>query len=709
MMRLALFALLASAGCIKTNSVTCGDGGVCAADHVCDEVHNTCVFPDQLVTCKGMADGTLCDIRGMPGGTCKDEVCIPATCGDELVTGEEVCDGAADIPTEGTCVDFAYDYGALSCNALCTEGFGSCHRLGWELRSINGVGRIGGIWEDGGDLWLANQLGIYRRHNGVWDPLVQPTGMVGWYHGIWAMNGHAFAVANDGSVAHWNGTTWTSQILVPGGQLFGVWGRSEEEVYAVGGKAGTGSVWRYGGNTWTEMTLPPSTALLRAVWGTDTKVFAVGDAVQNVGTVVIYDGTWKPSGVPANKDLTSVWGTAANYVFAVGNTPANDSAAPEAKIFYYNGLQWVEQPIPFTEELHGISGRAQNEVFAVGARPGSNILFYDGASWAPMVSGVNGKVLGLASVHAGPSGVFAAKRPNLLLEYNDAGWAETLYTAGEIRGIWATGPDYAISVGDGLFFHELVNGNWGSVPYPPCWGTTTTFVSDVWGSSPRDVWIVGPYGKLLRRTTGVSCVDIPSGKWIHDVWGSGPNDVFAVGASGDGTQANLVHFDGNTWSDWSDRVMPLVPRLDGVWGFSATNVYAVGDSKVLHYNGSTWSDAGLVTTEKLGAIWGSSPTDIFAVGSNGAIFHSDGSTWTRMFVPVGLSAPTDASWTKVHGTGPNDVYVVGSRTMMRYDGSSWAPIARLEPSRVGALWSVPGAVFTGGEGGMHARLLGKLK
>ena len=114
-------ALLLVAGCIRTAAVTCADGQLCAPDRVCDDIHLTCVYPDQLKTCVGLADGTACTINQAPGGICKDMVCIPATCGDGLVSGDERCDGANSIPTVGTCVDFAYDYGPLSCSPpVCT-------------------------------------------------------------------------------------------------------------------------------------------------------------------------------------------------------------------------------------------------------------------------------------------------------------------------------------------------------------------------------------------------------------------------------------------------------------------------------------------------------------------------------------------------------------------------------------------------------------
>jgi hypothetical protein len=710
MMRLSLLALLASAGCIKSSATTCGDGHVCSPDRVCDEIHETCVFPDQLTSCQGMPDGTACSINRVPGGICKDMVCIPATCGDELVANGEVCDGADDIPDVGTCVDFAYDYGSLTCSELCTEGFDQCRRLGWQLRALSGGGRIGGIWEDGSDLWLANQGGVYRRRAGAWDPLIQPTGSAVWYHAIWAGGGHAFAVGNDGSVAHFDGTTWTSESVANGLQLFAVWGSSPTEVYVAGGKSGSsGGIWRYDGTSWSEMILPSGTPMIRGLWGTGGDVFAVGLA----GTILRRTNaglSWTVMGSPTSHDLMSVWGVSANTVFAVGNPPSTQPNGTAVILRMSSGV-WTQMQIPpNTNELNAISGRSLNEIFAVGSRDGSNILYFDGVAWSPMVSTVSGGVLGLNAVYAGANGVYAAKRPSVFLEYGEAGWVEAPAAQSTIRGIWAAGPDYAIAVGDGLEYQEYNAGGWGSVPYPPCWGATN-FVFDVWGAAQRDVWIVGPYGKMLHKTPlGLQCVDAPNApKWIADVWGSGSDDVFAVGADGQGTEPNLLHFDGTAWSDWSDRVRPLAKTLSGVWGFSATDVFVTGDTKVLRYDGSMWRDTGLVTTHNLHAVWGSSATNVFAVGEAGAIFRFDGTTWTQMVVPFATTTPTNEAWRKVHGTGPNDVYVAGSRTLLRYDGTAWAPIARPVPTSVEAVFTVPGTVFSGGEGGVDARLIGRLQ
>ncbi|HEX5060313.1 MAG TPA: hypothetical protein VFV99_13185 [Kofleriaceae bacterium] len=697
-----LILVLVAAGCVRTTAVTCSDGHVCAPDKVCDNTHETCVFPDQLTSCVDRADGEACNINGAPGGICKDKVCIPATCGDELVSGDEVCDGATDIPDVGTCVDFAYDYGALGCNALCTEGFSTCRRLGWQARSLNGVGGIAGIWEDGADLWVANQQGIYHRHAGVWEPLIQPTGSVVWYRSIWAGGGHVFAAGYDGSIAHFNGTSWDSAET---GTLHvnGIWGRSPTDVYAVGGKQG-GQIFHFDGNGWTEMTIPTA-GLLNGVFGIGNDVFAVGDA----GTILrLVGGSWTPMNVSAGGyNLRGVWGSGPTDVFAVG-TPSADG--PPGIALHYDGNQWTTMALPAgTTQLNAITGRSISEVYAVGVGAVSNILFYDGTGWIPMVTSVASANLSLQAVHAGATTVYAAKRPSLFLEYAGVGRLDTPSLPNEVRGLWGTNKGYAIAVGDGVFFQEWAQGKWTSVPYPSCW-PGTTFVFGAWGSAGSDVWIVGPYGNMMHRTaTGTTCVNAPNVKWILDIWGFAANDIYAVGADGSTGEANLLHYNGTTWEDQSSRVMPLGKSLSGVWGSGPSDVYATAEAKLLHYNGTAWSDAGLVTTHKLTKVWGASASDVFVVGEGGAIYHYDGTAWTQMIVPLATTTPTDDAWSDVNGTGANDVWVVGNRTLLHYDGTSWSPVSRLSAGAAEAVWSMPGAVVVGGELGIDARLIGRLQ
>jgi len=68
-------------------------------------------------------------------------------------------------------------------------------------------------------------------------------------------------------------------------------------------------------------------------------------------------------------------------------------------------------------------------------------------------------------------------------------------------------------------------------------------------------------------------------------------------------------------------------RLNGIWGSSSSDVFAVGmdldswNGVILHYDGSTWSAMTSGSSSLLHGIWGSSDSDVFAVGLLGTILH----------------------------------------------------------------------------------------
>jgi hypothetical protein len=49
--------------------------------------------------------------------------------------------------------------------------------------------------------------------------------------------------------------------------------------------------------------------------------------------------------------------------------------------------------------------------------------------------------------------------------------------------------------------------------------------------------------------------------------------------------------------------------LDGVWGATATDVFAVGNDGILHFDGSYWSTMMSDTSVSLIAVWRTSPAD----------------------------------------------------------------------------------------------------
>lgn len=87
--------------------------------------------------------------------------------------------------------------------------------------------------------------------------------------------------------------------------------------------------------------------------------------------------------------------------------------------------------------------------------------------------------------------------------------------------------------------------------------------------------------------------------------------------------------------------------LRGLWGSAPNDVWAVGDSTGLHWNGTAWSSVSGVAGN---GVWGSGANDVWAVAAN-QIVHWDGTRWQSAFTP---SAQINGIW----GIPPNDVWAV---------------------------------------------------
>ena len=153
--------------------------------------------------------------------------------------------------------------------------------------------------------------------------------------------------------------------------------------------------------------------------------------------------------------------------------------------------------------------------------------------------------------------------------------------------------------------------------------------------------------------------------YLTGVWGSSASDVFAVGDNG-----TILHYNGNAWSPMS---IPTSGSLCDVWGSSASDVFVVGGYPggiILHYDGSAWSAMSSGTTNTLWDVWGSGSSDVFAVGDNGTILHYNGSAWSTMSTS---SSGMTNGLTGVWGSSASDVFAVGyaGRSFHHYDGSTW--------------------------------------
>ncbi len=149
---------------------------------------------------------------------------------------------------------------------------------------------------------------------------------------------------------------------------------------------------------------------------------------------------------------------------------------------------------------------------------------------------------------------------------------------------------------------------------------------------------------------------------LTGVWGSSATDVFAVAALG-----TILHYDGTAWTQ---HTTSTTEHLNSVWGSSATDVFAVGQrGTILHYEGTAWSAQTSGTSRNLFGVWGSSATDVYAVGEAGTILHYDGTAWSAQ------TSGTTGSLSDVWGSSATDVFAVGTDgvdgMILHYDGAAW--------------------------------------
>ena len=164
------------------------------------------------------------------------------------------------------------------------------------------------------------------------------------------------------------------------GVVFGIWGATPNDVWAVGGNLGGLSgafVWHYDGNTWTAQTLPPDLVANGTCWKVNglasNDVWIVGTN----GTTMHWDGTSLTTSIISSAQqqqdsIFSVAGNSKGYV-AVGG-------AFDGVIYENNGSGWSDSKIPPGGAL--MSGVAVSETDAYAVGDAGNVLRRQNGHWS---------------------------------------------------------------------------------------------------------------------------------------------------------------------------------------------------------------------------------------------------------------------------------------------------------------------------------------
>jgi hypothetical protein len=733
--------LALTAGCLEPQHVSCADGRLCPQGTACDDLHQRCVDPAQLIECDDKDDSDPCEIGGLPVGVCNDGVCLRAGCGDFFITGFEQCDGTTFPPEIDNCDDVGFHepgplgclpdcrYDTSACAGFCGDGviddqedcepsdlggascldFGFYSEAGLDCTSVctfdisgcsdscgDGV-RNGEEECDGDDLdqTSCRDLGFYDQPGLACNSrcLFDTDGCTGYC-------GDGDVRASEGEVC--DGAPPTEGSCTDFGFDLGRLGCS---AFCTPGFDACDH------NGFTSLPRPPP-AWYRDIWSTDgVELFVVG---QQPGIIARFDGDrWQTMTTPTAEWMFGLWGTSRSNLYASGDNgvilrydgatwtqEASGVGAPmfdlwgsgptdifavgdSSTITHYDGGGWTPQSVPGNATLYGVWGRAPDDVYAVGS--GGEILHYDGGGWTNESSPTTSDLHAVFGVADGP--IYAAGVGGTILRRDATGWTEMDSPTNRwLSSLWANGPhDVYAGGGDGMVlrydgrsWEMLVTG-------------TSSWVDAMWGDGTAGNLIAIGEGSLVSRFHGRAwhLRTSVAGPTTYDVWAEQYPYVFAVGANG-----LVMRHDPVTHSSVS--FTPSFGSLHGVWGSAPDDVYAVGTT-VQHWDGSSWSEVTVPGTPTFNGIWGSDPTNIYAVGESGAVYRYNGSSWSN------LNIGAIGRLTSVGGSGRGDVWITGLFGVLHhFDGASWtSPTSPTGLDIHTVLSRGPDDVYIGGSAGIH--------
>jgi hypothetical protein len=429
------------------------------------------------------------------------------------------------------------------------------------------------------------------------------------------------------------------------------------------------------------------------VGGGPVRPYPLGKAGERMapGTVCETDGWCWYNPLPAGAWWREAQGQPSNF-WVVG-------ASAVALRFAGGAWSTVPMPLGLTETVW-VDG--PNDVWLGGTGlPGQGAIARWNGSTATIVFQGGGAISDIVMV--GMNDGYAAGLSELL-HWDGSAWSPVPGVAGSKLAVARN--ELWLGASDGLW--HRVGGVWSRVPE-----LEGAFVSGVAATGASDVWVLA--GQTVRHFDGqswsVSFTNTDQRVILQDLAAGGPDDVWLVGDHFVDFEQHgyLNHFDGTAWTPGADPSSPLsrvnvipirgaiatgqgggvfqlsagtpptsvdlrsgsVEQLDGVWGTSPTDMWAVGRrGTALHYDGTAVRSSPTGITTDLNDVWGSGPADVWAVGAQGVAIRFDGTSWTA--VPTGAGADLFA----VTAFAPNDVWVGGrAGTLLHYDGVAFAPVA----------------------------------
>jgi hypothetical protein len=447
---------------------------------------------------------------------------------------------------------------------------------------------------------------------------------------------YVIAGGNNGAVWIGNTTTWQRYVLPVNARIDGVCITGPAEAWASSSFNGA-ALFRFDGTTWTSVaaSAPSSAGKL------DLQCPAPGQAfvLTQSGPLLKWTATgWSQmptTGLGPGRLIR--WGVvSASEIYAWA-----DSAGYDRAYYRFDGSSWQE--IARTRFNQSASrpwadprGGAAYTLMSFGrlervTPSGRTVLSYQPAL--------------RDAVMTSASSAFVVGWNLFLARWDGAKWTVDPPPAGVnstrvLQAVWSDGPGNAWAVGSGSTILRFSGSAWNVVSEfgKPVTSATESF-NGVWGAG-ADVWIAGDAGITRCKTSGVGCALEHASAGMYGIWGSSASNIIAVGSGG-----KIVRFNGTSWSTMASPTSRLLVRLSGS---SANDVWAVGDSVVVHFDGSQWSNVNLGGNPgylrsrspspyqalfQIG-IWARGPKEVYIGSDYGQIGRWDGQEW-REVTPSG--------------------------------------------------------------------------
>lgn len=270
------------------------------------------------------------------------------------------------------------------------------------------------VWVVGADAGDGSGPIVLRYDGSAWSrvPTGQTSGDLWWVFGF--PGGPVYAGGGGGVILRHEGGAFTPTTTPGTDTVFGIWGASLDDVWAVGGAADkNGFAWRLKGDVWTpEPTLPADVAADAAVW--------------------------------------KMFGRASDDAWLVGSNGVS---------YRWDGTALAQGDTGVGSSLFTVHANAERYA-AVGGLATGFIVENDGAGWASALPG--DAQYGLAGVHlgAGDTGVAVGQYGSVYAR-SESGWEEVdhgLSLKGDLHAVWMDSSGGAWAVGGQTASYPLTHG-----------------------------------------------------------------------------------------------------------------------------------------------------------------------------------------------------------------------------------------------------------